>query len=152
MFADYLGLTVPLDRADEILSHVQDFTASLGGFSVTPELIRIGDGGTIKLYERRQVLIVSLSGVALQVLRDASALSEFLFPFGAGAHKITRLHIAYDMRVSARPFLRRLLKLGRKGDLRLTPTTRRPLSPKHVTHVERHCHYDPGRPTGTVYL
>lgn len=152
MIADYLGLTVPLDRQDEITSHVADTVTFLGGHSDLDGLLRLGSGGTVKLYRTPRVFVISVSGAALAVMRSYGYLSQFLWPFSEGPHKITRLHIAHDILEDSPKHLRRVLRKGRSGSVLLTPNSRRPVLPKHATYIQRHCHYDPSKVTGTVYL
>jgi len=146
--SDRANISVPAGRHFEVKKHVVDFSASLGGYFQTDELIRL-DSGTLLITERTRFTSFSISGAFLQVLRDHKLLSQFLYPFAEGQHKLSQLHIAGDFHEDAPPVLKRLKRRAKAGNVKLT---RKSIQPSSVRFIESHNYTDPKVSTGMLYL
>lgn len=146
--SDRANISVPSGRHFETHKHVVDFASSLGGHFELDNLMRL-DRGTLLITERSRFTSFSISGAFLQHLRDHKMLSQFLFPFAEGPHKLSQLHIAGDFSVDAPPVLRRLKRRAKAGEVKLT---RKSVKPSSVRFIESHNYSDPSVPTGMLYL
>lgn len=146
--SDRANISVPSGRHYEAQKHVVDFASSLGGFFETDNLLRL-DNGTMLITERTRFTSFSISGAFLQKLRDHKLLSQFLYPFAEGPHKLSQLHIAGDFSVDAPPVLKRLKRRAKAGEVKLT---RKTIKPSAVRFIESHNYTNPKVPTGMLYL
>jgi hypothetical protein len=106
-------------------------------------------GGTIKIYETKQVGVVSLSGASLAHLRLRGLFGEYLAAVGQEPHKITCLHPAFDQRVDAPPRIQSLYARAKRG---LVSLSRKALDPRQGLDAWLKPGVVDGRQTGTVYL
>lgn len=146
--ADRVNISVPSGMHPEIYRHVQDYTGALGGFFESADTLRLG-AGTLRVNERSRFTSFSVSGAFLHELRCQRSLSQFLFPFGEGPHRVTMLHIAQDYPVDAPRPIRELKRRAVAGTVKLT---RKAVRPSQVLYMESHNHTEPGVSTGMLYI
>jgi hypothetical protein len=146
--ADRVNISVPSGRHLEVYQHVKRFCTGLGAYFLTADILQL-DRGTMKITERPRFTSYSVSGAFLQALRDYGSLEHFLFYFGEGSHKVSMLHIAQDFHTDAPPVLKRLRRLSRAKEVKLT---RKYVEPKNVRYMESHNYSDPSVSTGMLYI
>ncbi len=117
---DYLNVTIPFDQSggvqDEVL--VACGRAGIGGRVLDPGVFDCG-GGTLWMRRRGLVLVVGVSGAALEMLRKVGAFNDLLWVLADRPHRVTRLDAAHDVPMEAGPELRRLFDLGNGEGIRL---------------------------------
>lgn len=148
---DYLNVTVPTDRADDVLSEILPLFSLLGlaGERFGKVLLhRTEEGGTFRFEDKDRFWMFGASGVALATLRAAELYPSYLGAFAGVPHRVTRLDLAYDIGYPAPPLLSDLYtKAHSETGVKLT---RKRVLPKNVSFITSR---DPeGRDTGTLYL
>ncbi|CAN0440886.1 unnamed protein product, partial [Ectocarpus fasciculatus] len=146
--ADYLNVTVPEDRASEVHNGVLRHLTMLGAIPDTADLYRL-NYGTYKATHRQGFSTFGFSGGLLGALRQNSMLDPVLHQIGCGPHRVTRLDVAHDLSENAAPWLQRLHRRAKQGNVRLT---RKAVSPERVRFIESHNYPDPSVKTGSLYL
>jgi len=110
VIADWLDVTF---SPDESLTWLDEFFKSIGGVpnyrgdNVTYSTVK---GGSVHVTTTNRWQRLSLSGRALELLRNLNAHDELLKNISSQPHRITRLDAAYDERVDAAPVVQSLIK------------------------------------------
>jgi hypothetical protein len=124
-FADWVTVTVPADRWEDLRPDIQPMLDALG-MSVEVDdgqvvLWRSPDArGTVKASRIAKVWALGCSGTVCAALRNARTFNSYLAAIGAGEHRVTRLDASLDVPKDAPGIIRRLVNKGRKGALSLT--------------------------------
>lgn len=149
-FCDYLNVTFPINRADDVKLALGAFFASWGVYPdpEQSEVYRLGPRGTFRLKPRGKVLVVGASGGALYMLRLMGAFGAYLAVLGEFPHRVSMLHATCDYYVVSPPdVVQEVKRLAYAEELQLT---RKSIKREHVS-----CFFTPdqdGSDTGTVYL
>lgn len=153
-FCDYLDVTVPLVRGDDVLASLDPVLLEAGACvegdtNDYARVYRVGDG-VLVTKAVRDVLRLSASGAVLATLRATGLFANYLAVLGEGGHRVTRLDAALDVLADAAPVVLDVLHRGRHGSISLT---RKRVPPRHVTFADSLALYcEHVQPTGTVYL
>ena len=148
MIADRLGVSVPAEYGPELWDWLRDRSTVVTADLVADNLIRV-DGGTLKHFPQKAYHHFSFSGQYLDYLRQYREFDAHLWRLAEVPHKVTTLHIAYDVRESAEPHLKRILRLGRSGKAQLS---RKAIPAKHIDFFDRYNYSNPELKTGTAYI
>ena len=89
MYVDYLNLTVPETVAATVVDEVNEVLDYCGARQLSHETYRLGDRGSVKIRKLYGYTLVSLSGGALDKLRETDQLAPFLWIFAAQPHRVT---------------------------------------------------------------
>lgn len=151
MHCDFLNITVPLDDADTAMKGLLPIFGYLGltGQNYGSKLLyRSEGGGALTLEDKKSFWLYSASGQILSLLRAQDMLSQYLGVFAEVRHRVSLMHIAHDVPVSAPARLAALYaRANSEKGLRLT---RKRLQRHQVRKVFRQD--ADGNDTGTVYL
>lgn len=151
MHCDFLNVTVPLDDADTVMKGLLPIFGYLGltGQNYGSKLLyRSEEGGALTLEDKKSFWLYSASGQILSLLRATDMLSQYLGVFAEVRHRVSLMHIAHDVPVSAPARLAALYSRANSPQgLRLT---RKRLQPHQVRKIMRRD--ADGKDTGTVYL
>ncbi len=150
--ADYLNITVPFGESADITDVVLEAVAAALPHP-RPNIPNVWDIGTIgkqvgtmKLYRRGEVFIISFSGLALLFLRANECFGNLLWAFANRPHRVSHLDAALDLPgVEASPIVLDLYRQGiARGGYRLS---------QRLAPVDSHFGIGKhGTETGTVYV
>jgi hypothetical protein len=155
-FADFVGVTVPADRWEDLREEVQPMLDALG-MSVEVDDDRVvlwrspDANGTVKASRVAQVWSLGCSGAVCAGMRVARVFNSYLAAIGAGEHRVTRLDASMDVEEDAAPVVDRLVSKGRAGKLALTRKAIKPgdvltlLSPRADGTVTGTAYFGPKR-------
>lgn len=150
--ADWLSVSFPADSHSLVSSSVREVLAVVPGVAAFPngEGWCFPSGGLVQFRNAHssRVWVLSASGAAIAGLRAAEVFGDYLRALGSESHRVTRLDVALDVRVSAPPRLAALYARAVRGEVSLS---RKSLNPGR--HVSRYLSPgSDGQDTGTVYL
>lgn len=142
IFCDWLDVTTPPDREDELRSVLGPMFCSAGASKVADDLYSLGDG-KIKIGLQRRIFRVSISGSSIRALIIQNVWGNVLSALGDGAHRVTRLDAAVDLDLDGADALEQLQRAYPSGLVRL--------SSRAIKVTEMLCIRPDGRRTGTWY-
>jgi len=153
-FCDWLSASSPLESTVAYLDALQP-VLDAGGFSYEdidpddkrPRLYRCASGGSVRLFPRHGVVVVSASGQAASHLRNQGLWGEYLLALSSRPHRVTTLHATVEVATDAVPLIGRLVRRAHAGKICFC---RKAVAPSSVTQI-----LSPGidgRVTGTLYL
>ena len=151
---DYVNITFPPDIfpqvEDLIYEHLSQISAMPNGnvSSVTKDY-QTPFGGNIRLKSARLWGMLSVSGGALTCLRNNGLLASFFAAATSLPHRISTLHVAYDVPLDSAPILKRLAARAKRGSVYFG---KQAVKPSKVSQILRQSIYEPHVDTGTVYL
>lgn len=159
-FADYLNISVPFERSDELREAVLPCLHALGDFQEVPGLFQfyvLGTkkgqpaaipAGTVKFGRRGKVATLSTSGGVLALLRASCGLSDYFAAIGSLPHRVTMLHATADYHLPDVPAAVRAVRdAAYRGDLSLTRKRIQPSQCQGLFGIDMQ-----GQETGAVYL
>lgn len=151
VFADFLGLTFPVELWPELRAELVPVLDAIGAAVEQDDagrvLWRVGDG-TVKAQRYGPVMALGASGAVLAGLRGLGLLGVYLSIFGGRPHQVTRLDVSMDVPAPTAPVIASIVrKAHSKRGLSLT---RKRVDPRHVTRLV--VRGDDGKDTGTVYV
>lgn len=152
-FVDWISVSFPSGLSTLLLDALRPIVSVLPGVSAMPygHGWSFPSGGLLQVRSRSSssaVSVLSASGAALSVLRDAGVFADLLRVLASDLHRVTRLDVALDLPVHAPPLLQSLYARSVRGEVSLS---RKALNP--ARHVTRYLSpSSTGEDTGTVYL
>jgi hypothetical protein len=151
-FCDFLSVSFPetpsLPEDDAIVPDVLRMLEPCGCNQLAENIWEVGAyHGTVKVFERQRVRVLSFSGGALRALRESALLRDIVLKLSEVPHRVTRLDASCDYLVDAPPVIERYYRLVRRGSVAVGSKVVRA---KDMT-VYFGAALD-GRRTGTLYL
>lgn len=149
-FVDWLSFTVPSNEADFVVSEFDSIFSMFGATRDDNQLYRFstsGGHGTCKIDANNDFYVFSISGQALAHLRLFSLIQDVLYAISRVTHKITRLDVACDFKITSYIAISQLSKIVADGAARLTRKAIKPENCKKILSIDLN-----GNETGTYYL
>lgn len=160
-FADYLNVTVPYGRGEELRNSLLPLLDDLGAheegsegifqfFSIRARGSQVSQypDGVLKLKRRGQVLVISASGGVLRRMRDRGLYGDYLSILGAFPHRVSMLHATADYLSQSPPESVLSVKAAAMaGELALTRKKLQPGQCRYLLGTDAQ-----GNETGTAYL
>lgn len=152
MHCDWVNISIPDSSYDEVYSELMPILYNLGELHAVrlaqSVLYRFaGSTGTFKETSKKGFTIFGASGAFLGLLRANGSFDDYLSCFAGRPHRVTKMDVAHDVPVDARPVLSKLYAKCKAGKVALT---RKTISPGQF-HFFKGAH-SLGGDTGTLYL
>lgn len=150
-FCDFLSVSFPLGDAGavpSIIDRVHDLVRPLGWTERGANVWEVGAySGTMKLFERGGVCVLSFSGAVLRAVREGQLLQDLCMLVNGEKHRVTRLDASCDFLEDGPPAIAQLYRRVRYAGVQI--------GGKVVRDRDMTVYFSAaadGRRTGTLYL